>query len=281
VKIDLHLHTNYSDGRLDPGDLLSLCRKHNYNVISITDHDNIEAYLSVKDIAPKYGLTLIPGVELSSNYEDSEVHILAYYYDDEHPNLLSLFDYINENRIDRAKKIVLKLADLGLDIDIDSLLAETERSGIIGRMHIARALVAQKYCSSIKEAFDKYLHDKSPAYEQKVTLPAEKTIEMIHSAGGISVLAHPHKLDNISIIMGLIDMGIKGLEVHCPKSSNYAINLFTQIANENNLLITGGSDFHGEQEEIQDFGKFSIPVMIWEEFSNYYQESLNEEVRSV
>ena len=279
MKIDLHLHTNYSDGRLDPDELLSLCQKKNYDIISITDHDNIEGYLSVKDLAPSYGLSIVPGVELSSIFEDCEVHILAYYYDDKHPALLSLFDFINENRIDRARKIVENLSEMGLEVDINSLLKVTERSGIIGRMHIARALVANNYCTSIKEAFDKYLHDRSPAYEQKVTLPAEKTIEMIHSAGGISVLAHPHKLDNISIVLGLIELGIKGLEVHCPKSSNYAISLFEQLAQEHNLLVTGGSDFHGENEELKDFGKFSIPIEVWEDFHHYYKGIRDEEVR--
>ncbi len=279
MKIDLHLHTNYSDGRLEPKELLNLCRKHNYDVISITDHDNIDGYLSVKDLAPAYGITLVPGVELSSSFEESEVHILAYFFDDQHPSLLSLLNFINKNRIDRARKIVTKLADLDVHLDINTLLAETGESGIIGRMHIARALIANKYCTSIKDAFDKYLHDRSPAFERKVTLPAEKTIKMIHDAGGISILAHPHKLDNISVVLGLIDLGIRGLEAYCPKSSNYAVSLFEQIADEHKLLVSGGSDFHGENEELYDFGKFSIPVEVWEEFRRMNKDNEDEKIR--
>ena len=281
MKIDLHMHTDYSDGRLNPEELLELCRKHNYKIISIADHDNIDGYLSVKEQAPSYGIHLVPGLELSSDYEGAEVHILAYFFDDEHPALLSLLNFINENRINRARKIVKKLAELGLDLDIETLLAETGKSGIIGRMHIARALIAKKYCSTVKEAFDRYLHDRSPAFEKKVTLPADKSIEMIHAAGGISVLAHPHKLDNISVVQGLISLGIKGLEVYCPKSSSYAISLFKQLASDYNLLLTGGSDFHGELEEIQDFGKYTLPVEVWEHIEKYQREERDEKVRYV
>lgn len=273
MKIDLHLHTNYSDGRLDPRELLALCRERNYQTVSITDHDNIDAYLSVKDIADSYGLNLVPGLELSSSIDGTEVHILAYNYDDTHPSLLSLLDFINENRVDRARKIVQKLSALDVDIDIDTLLSETGKSGIIGRLHIARALISNNFCSTIKEAFDKYLHEKSPAFEQKVTLPAEKAIPMIHSAGGVSVLAHPHKLDNISVVLGIIKLGIQGLEAHCPKSSSYAVSLFEQLADEHNLLVTGGSDFHGEPEEVRDFGKFTLPSKHWESFNRFaYRE---------
>ncbi len=279
MKIDLHLHTNYSDGRLDPETLLSLCLDRGYKVISITDHDNIDGFLSVKDHPLTKKLTLIPGLELSSSYDGTEVHLLAYYYDDQHPSLLALLDSINESRIFRARRIVEKLAGLGINLDIDTLLSETGKSGIIGRLHIARALITNNHCLTVKEAFDKYLHEKSPAFEDKVTLPAEEAIPMIHDAGGISVLAHPHKLDNISVVLGVINLGIKGLEVYCPKSSNYAISLFEQIAGEHNLLLTGGSDFHGESDDVRDFGKFSVPEAIWEEFNNYCNGGENEEIR--
>jgi len=271
VKIDLHLHTTYSDGILDPDDLLVLSREKGYDVISITDHDNIEGYLSVKDKAPDYNLTIIPGVEISSKFEETEVHILAYFFDDTHPSLLSLLDFINENRINRARAIVDKLSGLGVKLDIETLLSTTGKSGIVGRLHIARALVDNNYCSSIREAFDRYLHDRSPAFEPKVTLPAEKTIPMIQSAGGISVLAHPHKLDNISVVLGLIDLGINGLEVYCPKSSSYAVSLFEQLAREHELLTTGGSDFHGEQEEFYYYGKFSVPEEAYNEFYAFHE----------
>ncbi len=102
---------------------------------------------------------------------------------------------------------------------------------------------------------------------------------MIHSAGGISILAHPHKLENISIVLGVIELGVKGLEVYCPKSSTYAVSLFEQVAEEHDLLLTGGSDFHGEPEEIRDFGRFSVPLEIWEKFSYYNKERNNEKIR--
>ncbi len=271
MKIDLHLHTTYSDGKLDPKDLLGLCREKGYKIISITDHDNIEGYLSVKDQASDYGLTIIPGVEISSKYEETEVHLLAYFFDETHPSLLSLLDFINENRINRARAIVNKLAGLGVKLDIETLLSTTGKSGIVGRLHIARALVENNYCSTIREAFDRYLHDRSPAFEPKVTLPAEKIIPMIQSAGGISILAHPHKLDNISVVLGLIDLGINGLEVYCSKSSSYAVSLFEQLAREHDLLTTGGSDFHGEQEELYYFGKFSVPEDAYNEFYDFQE----------
>jgi 3',5'-nucleoside bisphosphate phosphatase len=279
MKIDLHLHTNYSDGRLSPHELLQLCQENNYTTIAITDHDNIDGYLSVKDEADRYDLNLIPGLEISSEQNGVEVHILAYYFDDENQALLDLLGYINENRINRAKKILSNLAQIGLKLDIDELMESTGKSGIIGRMHIARAMVEKNYCSYIQEVFDKYLNDRSPIFEPKLTLEAKEIISMINATGGISVLAHPHKIANISTVMDTIENGIEGLEVYCAKSASYNVTMFEELAAENKLLKTGGSDFHGEPQEMNYFGSFSVPEFCLKEINEYRKRKYNEKLQ--
>ena len=279
MKIDLHMHTNYSDGRLSPHELLKLCQDYGYGTISIADHDNIDGYLSVKEESDQFGLSLIPGLEISSEQNGVEVHILAYYFDDENRSLLDLLEFINENRIDRAKKILFNLSKVGIKIDLDELMAKTGKSGIIGRMHIARTIVEKNYCSYIQEVFDKYLNDRSPLFEPKLTSSAEEVISMINSTGGISSIAHPHKLNNISTVHELIELGIEGLEVYCAKSAQYNVTMFEDLATEKNLLMTGGSDFHGEPQEMQNFGWFSVPERCLDEINNYYQRKNNEKLQ--
>ena len=279
MKIDLHLHTDYSDGRMTPEELLELCNERGYNIVSITDHDTIDGYLSVKDIASSYGITLIPGVEISANYNDIEVHIAAYFFDDSNEELHFMLRQINTNRIHRAKQIVDKLAAYNIYLDFNQILKSVGRSRIVGRLHIARAMIEEGYSLTIKSIFNRYLGDDARAYVPKQTPPVDKVIKLISKAGGISILAHPHRLDNIATVNGVIEAGVDGLEVYCPRSSAYAIGIFEQLAEQHNLLITGGSDFHGEPDEIIDFGSYSLDIERWQNIQDYMKELKNEKVR--
>ncbi len=268
-KIDLHMHTNYSDGRMSPKELMDLCRKHKYLDIAITDHDDIGGYLSAKKLAQVYGINLIPGLEISSNYEGQEVHILAYHFDYDNKVLIELLNYIKNSRMERGAEIVENLQDAGVKLNFKELADNTGESGILGRMHIARAIMQQFPKLTINHIFDKYLGEKSPYYVPKTTPNYDEVIPMIHKADGIAIIAHPHLLNNISIVYGLIDANLDGIEVYCPKAANYYVNLFEELVKQRGLLATGGSDFHGEPTDIEHFGKYSAPESCLKELNNF------------
>jgi len=272
-KIDLHMHTNYSDGRMSPAELLFLCRKHKYMDIAITDHDDIGGFLVARELAPNYQINVIPGLEISSNYEGHEVHMLAYHFDYRNRTLLEMMDDIKNNRMERGRKIVDNLAQAGLKLNFDELTAATGKSGILGRMHIARAILKQLPTLTINEIFDRYLSEKSPYFIPKTTPNSAEVISLVHQADGIAIIAHPHLLSSISIVDGLLESNLDGIEVYCPKSANYYVNLFEELVKQRGLLATGGSDFHGEQSDLDNFGKYSTPERCLKELNDYKQSA--------
>lgn len=276
-KIDLHLHTDCSDGRLSPLQLLDLCYQRGYRTISITDHDTIDGFLTVKEKAKEYGIDIIPGLEISSYHKGAEIHILAYHYDYENSELLGLLEYINESRIDRARKIIDKLQSIGFSIDFDEIFESVGSSGIIGRTHIAREIMKTETNLTVNEIFDRYLNENSNLYVPKITVSVKDTIPIIKDSGGISVLAHPHRLRRNGILDDIIAYGIDGIEVYCPKTPNYLQNMYLHKANENKLLVTGGSDFHCEPHEEADFGSFSVPESCLKYLNSFNQKTSDQE----
>ena len=249
MKIDLHLHTTFSDGKLSPEELVRNAYENHYSYISITDHDTFAGYLEAKKflIEKNYNLELIPGVEISTIFENQEVHILAYYFKEDDEDLIELLTNVYDSRYGRALEMVERLQTLGIDVDWANILSYAGKNKYIGRPHIARALMTNGCVKTIKEAFEKYLHNESPAYVPKHKIDTEHAINVIKKASGISVLAHPGRLTDDSIVYNCIDMGIDGLEVYYVSHITGQTRLYEQIAIENNLIRTGGTDFHGNE----------------------------------
>ncbi|MCL2063340.1 MAG: PHP domain-containing protein [Candidatus Cloacimonetes bacterium] len=249
MKIDLHLHTTFSDGKLSPEEMIRNAYENHYSFISITDHDTFAGYLEAKEfMKDKYHtLELIPGVEISTIFENTEVHILAYYFDETNEDLIELLKQVYDSRYGRALEMVARLKTFGIELDWASVLSYAGKNKYIGRPHIARALITNGSIKTIREAFDKYLHNDSPAYVPKLKVDTEYAINVIKKAGGISVLAHPGRLSDDSIVYNCIDMGIDGLEVYYVSHITGQTRLYEQIALENNLVRTGGTDFHGNE----------------------------------
>lgn len=264
-KIDLHVHTNYSDGLFSPRQVLNLAKNFDLKVISITDHDNLDGYRNAIEYADQLGIELIPGVEISSYIKDREVHILAYHIDTEDKELNKLLNSIYDSRFNRAQQIVEKLAQKGINLDFDEIKANAGENNYLGRPHICRALIDNGYCKDKFEAFDKYLGDRCFAYIPKYLVPVKKVIKIIKDAGGISVLAHPYSLRNDKLIYTIIQLGIDGLEAFYAKCNDELIYHYSEIAMMNNLIRTGGSDFHGEDWDIDIFETFSAPEYVLEE----------------
>lgn len=247
MKFDLHVHTNYSDGRFKPRKVIDLAIERNLSGIAITDHDTVLGLREAIEYSNKFeNFKVIPGIELGSIYNDEEVHILGYFINCNSPELLNITKKLRESRIQRAKDIVYNLNKLNIDINYEEVQHLT-KDDFIGRVHIARVLVNKNYVSSIKEAFEEFLDIDAPAYVMRKTLSIKESIHLIRKSNGIAVLAHPGLLkDKVKIINYCMENGIQGIECIHSKHSKGNTELFKRIAKENKLLITGGSDCHGQ-----------------------------------
>ncbi|MBM4172209.1 MAG: PHP domain-containing protein [Ignavibacteria bacterium] len=256
-KIDLHMHTTYSDGAYSPQELLQLVHKAGLNIISITDHDSINGLKEAIKVGKELGIEVVPGLEISTDLEEKEIHILAYFIDIEDDELQKYLSFFREERINRAKRIVQKLRNLGHSITISDVMDRAKNSAV-GRPHIAYTMVDLGIVKNYTEAFDKYIGDNCPAYEKKIHVSPQSATKLISDAGGLSFIAHPGFMKE-SIIMNLIKTGIDGIEVIHPSHSESQINFYRGVVNQYLLLETGGSDFHGgKKEDDENLGRYLI-----------------------
>jgi predicted metal-dependent phosphoesterase TrpH len=255
AKIDLHTHTNYSDGYNSPEKLIKKVNDHGITILSITDHDSVNAISEASNYAEKFGIEIIPGVEISSDIRDTEVHILGYFFDPQNKELEHYLHFFRDERYKRAIRIVKKLNILGLDITIDDVMKYAQNSAV-GRPHIAQALLEKGQVKSFFEAFYKYIGNHAPAYERKVHLSPQSAFKIINDAGGLSFIAHPGNMPEI-LIKELIDAGVDGIEVIHPSHSPEQVRFYRGIVNEYFLLESGGSDYHGgRREDDENLGKY-------------------------
>jgi predicted metal-dependent phosphoesterase TrpH len=195
---------------------------------------------------------VIPGIEFGTISNNEEVHILGYFIDYNNKELLNITQKLRSSRIERANKILYKLNEMGVTIGITDVLAYSS-SDNIGRPHIAKALLEKNYVKSIQEAFELYLNQGKSAYFERYHLSIDETIDLIHSVGGICILAHPGLLKDKSIIDDAIKKGIDGIECIHSKHTRIEIETYKNIAKANGLIITGGSDYHGDSDILGDF----------------------------
>jgi 3',5'-nucleoside bisphosphate phosphatase len=268
-KIDLHLHTTDSDGLYTAKQLMQIVKKQGYHTISITDHDTIEGYLKSRELAEEYKIKLLPGVEISSHYKGHDVHILAYCFDVQHKELIDLLDFIHRGRTARAEKMLANLNKLGIHISMDDLIKLSGDQDLLGRPHMARAMVSKGYCRSIREAFDKYIGDQCPGYVPKPSLEVEAIIRIVKDAGGISSIAHPYKLFSNLYIEDFRNMGLNGLEVYYMDHTSQQVAFYESITRKFGLIRTGGSDFHGEDNRGTVFGSFTVPEVVLDDIGKY------------
>ncbi len=244
MRADLHLHTTASDGQYRPAELVDLVRK--FDVIAITDHDTTEGVEEAQQAAQRNGAPLvIPGIELSAEQADGDVHILGYYVDIHNVPFEDALARFRADRVNRGQRMLEKLAAMGLPLEWDRVEA-IAGGGAIGRPHIARAMLEKGYIESVKDAFNRYISNGGPAYVARERLSPEDSVALIHSAGGVAVLAHPGLLrDYRAMILRLIAVGLDGVEVNHPSNSEGVRLDLRGIATSSNLIMTGGSDFHG------------------------------------
>jgi predicted metal-dependent phosphoesterase TrpH len=242
--IDLHTHTTASDGTLSPKELIQFALQNGIRILSITDHDSIAGIVEASALPESRNIELVPGIELNTEQDAHEIHILGYYINLQSSGLLEKLDRLQQARIQRIRDIVEKLQKLGIRLEFEEIM-EYARGESAGRLHIARALKDKKYISDVQEAFEKYLRVGCPAYVPRPRFLAVEAVDLVKKSGGIPVYAHPLYTPVEKYLDTLIEAGLRGMEVYYPDHKPAHIHYFTGLAEGKKLLITGGSDFHG------------------------------------
>ena len=267
-RVDLHLHSIYSDGMLSPKELVKRAKEVGLSAISLTDHDNVSGIDEALRYGPKYGIEVIPGVELSTSEQGLDTHILGYFIDKDNSSLKRHLEFFRQHRIKRAKKIVENLNTMGCRITFEQVKKKSISENI-GRPHIADAMVECGFVHTLDEAFYKFLGDNKAAFVPKYKIGTLDAILMIKNAGGLSFLAHPSCDLPEKLIIEFIKRGLNGIEVLHPRHSQRDIDYFRAIIKQYNILESGGSDYHSEQGNQAQIGEYVLPYQIVTKMRTY------------
>jgi predicted metal-dependent phosphoesterase TrpH len=241
---DLHTHTTASDGLDQPFALIQRAIELGLGAIAITDHDTVDAHLILAGI-DLGSLTVVPGIEMSANVGDAEVHVLGYFVDSTSPTLSSALRKLREQRIRRIERFCARLTEIGLPISVDQVMRQVTGS-VAGRPHIARAMIELGYVTSVGEAFDRYLAGGRPGFVPRDDVTPEFAIGLIHDSRGAAVLAHPFTTGDVERTLDrLTSVGLDGIEVEYGAYDEEARVVLRNLAAARSLIPTGGSDFHG------------------------------------
>jgi 3',5'-nucleoside bisphosphate phosphatase len=263
-RYDLHAHTTASDGTYTPRQLVELARKNGLAGVAVCDHDTTDGIEEALQAGRESGIEVVPGVEINTEYEGKEVHILGYYFDRSSSVLQDLFRKLREERLTRMERILQKLQAAGLEISEREVLAEADGASV-GRPHIARVLVRLGYAEDMRDAFDRWLAKGRPGYVERLKLHPGQAVRLIREAGGVPVIAHPGLIGKDAIVEELIPEGLLGLEALHPDHSPQERERFVEMAKNLGLIATGGSDFHGAGAEHRgDLGSVSVQKEIVE-----------------
>ena len=257
---DLHTHTNFSDGSYSPEELVTAAKKIGLHYLGITDHDTVDGvrHLYENGLYPGRGVNIIPGVELSANHPERDIHIVGYNIDIYNEALLEMIDKIIEARWERFSEIIRILQTKKYNIREADVLKTAGTSRSVGRSHIARTLVRLGAFKNVREAFEKMLGKGKPAYVPRYLPEVDEVIDTIHQAGGQAVLAHPKLVGDDALVEQLCTK-VDGLEVYYPFHKPDEVQHYFFLAKKYNLLITGGSDFHGTASRfVNELGEFTI-----------------------
>ncbi|HVW83755.1 MAG TPA: PHP domain-containing protein [Bryobacteraceae bacterium] len=257
--IDLHSHTDQSDGTFTPGELVAEAARIGLSALAITDHDTFRGYDMAVPHAKDAGVELVCGIELSTRYDGNSVHLLGYFpCQPPSDEFRAWLDFLLESRRDRNRRLIEKLRSLGIDIT----LAEVEAKGrtLTGRPHFAKVLVAKGYAKDIQDAFDKYLDESARGYVQRQEVPIDEAISRVNAAGGIASLAHPIRVaknnwDRLTEYVGdLAGMGMRAVEVFHSDHTPENVAFYHSLAERFALAMSGGSDFHGANKPLIALG---------------------------
>jgi len=244
-RIDLHTHSNYSDGVHAPSVLVDMAKWKGVSAIALSDHDSLDGFPELEAAARVAGVEVITGVELSCEHAGRDLHVLGYGVDPTHVALQDALREFRASRERRGVRIVELLRECGINLSIDKVLAKAG-GGALGRPHIAEAMLEAGYVADHAEAFAKYIGEGGPAYVDKYKMDPAQAVATIHAACGLAFVAHPgYYLEDAATFDALLDHGFDGIEVFHPYHRPAMIERLLGIARDRGLLISGGSDFHG------------------------------------
>jgi predicted metal-dependent phosphoesterase TrpH len=266
--IDLHTHTTHSDGSDTPEELIEAASLNGASAVAITDHDTVSGFSEARAAAARCGIEFVPGIEISAEYESGTMHVLGYCVDEASPGFQEKLDELKQARQERNPRIARRLQSLGIEIDYDEV-ARLAGNEVVGRPHFARLMVEKGYVANIQEAFDRFLKKGASAYVEKARLSPADAIALIHRAKGVAVLAHPYQLRLSSaeqaddLLTKLKELGLDGIEAIYSRHSPAERALYTELARHHQLLITGGSDYHGSYKPdisiVRGLGNLEVP----------------------
>ena len=273
--IDLHIHTTASDGVYTLSDVLEGYYQKGFKAIAITDHDTVDAF---KDFTQDYykGMRVIKGTEVSCRFAGREVHILGYDIDFTNKQLVDLLNQIKNSRIIRAHEMISLLQGNDIDITFSEVQELVGNENIVGRPHVAQALVKKGIVKYQQQAFDRYIGDQAFAYVPKIDLAPQVIISAIHEAGGFAILAHPYKSINLENIVYFKKAGIDGIESYYYDHSPSQIKKLEAICRDMDLICTGGSDFHGYGKR-EDLGSYQGNYKIFENINKFLKLKIEVE----
>ena len=265
--VDLHLHTTASDGRCTPAELFERAAAAGVTAMAVTDHDTTAAVAEVQALAQARGIEAISGIEITAVEADRDVHILGYFIDQDNAQLAAFLSRQRAQRIARVEAVCERLAQLGMPLDMHAVLAQARESGrSIGRPQIARAMVAAGHVADTREAFDKWLATGRPAFVPRPGAPPEEVISIVRGAGGLTSLAHPGQTAIDGRIPVYCLAGLNAIEVYHPDHDTASTERYRQLASRLMVLITGGSDFHGDPSHGLAPGSVTLPADAWLRF---------------
>jgi 3',5'-nucleoside bisphosphate phosphatase len=246
--IDLHTHSTASDGRCTPHELVNRAALAGVTTLSLTDHDTVAGCAAAAEVSATAGVRFVPGIEITAVMAHADVHVLGYFVDVHSPALLAFLSEQRRRRIDRVRQMIAKLADLGIRLDADAILQPglDDAGRAVGRPWIARALVEGRFVSGTREAFDRWLARGRPAFVTRAGAAPAAVFARIHEAGGLASLAHPGVTQIDEWIREFVDSGLDAIEAYHSRHPPDVTNRYVRMARELQVLVSGGSDFHGD-----------------------------------
>ena len=268
---DLHTHSTFSDGMLSPSELVKMATGKGLAAIALSDHDNLDGFGELSEVGAEQGVEVISGVELSCEQNGRDLHILGYGVSPDNSDFQAVLKRFRDTREERGLKIIEKLSELGVELDAKVVLANAG-NGALGRPHIAKALVEGGHVSDFPQAFEKYIGEGCPAHVDKYKMSPKEAVSHIHDAGGLAFVAHPgFYLDDLEAFEDLIAGGFDGIEVYHPHHNRETITQLLRIAESHDVLVSGGSDFHGFAGR-DNMGEPKVPYTLLERITSRLSE---------
>ena len=266
--VDLHLHTTASDGAFEPTALVDLAWRAGIRTMSVTDHDTTAGLAEAEDAARASGIAFVPGIEITAVHEGRDVHMLGYFFE---RNDTALSDFLERQRLDRLRRVhemADKLVALGKPIDRESIISSRAPGKSLGRPLVAKALVKAGHVADIRQAFDQLIGEGKPAFVERSGPGPAAVIEIVANAGGMSSLAHPGLLRRDDLIPAMVEAGLTALEAFHSEHDPSTTDRYLMMAERHGLLVTGGSDYHGEHDKRRSaFGVVGLPSERFERLS--------------